>query len=88
MRGIDGELYICDKDIFERSYDIIAQVDLSNFVGKTVKCTFSDRSPIEGEVKDSYDDNNDYYHYQIDGQPMMRNGKVLCGGQILTIEEV
>lgn len=21
MKGIDGELYICDKDIFERSYD-------------------------------------------------------------------
>ena len=21
MSGIDGELYICDKDIFERSYD-------------------------------------------------------------------
>jgi hypothetical protein len=21
MRGIDGELYICDKDIFERTYD-------------------------------------------------------------------
>jgi len=26
MRGIDGELYICDKDIFERSYDIIEEV--------------------------------------------------------------
>jgi hypothetical protein len=25
MRGIDGELYICDKDIFERSYDIIEE---------------------------------------------------------------
>lgn len=23
MRGIDGELYICDKDIFERSYDFL-----------------------------------------------------------------
>jgi hypothetical protein len=23
MRGIDGELYICDKDIFERTYDIL-----------------------------------------------------------------
>jgi hypothetical protein len=23
MRGIEGELYICDKDIFERTYDII-----------------------------------------------------------------
>jgi hypothetical protein len=21
MSGIDGELYICDKDVFERSYD-------------------------------------------------------------------
>lgn len=21
MRGIDGELYICDKDIFEKTYD-------------------------------------------------------------------
>lgn len=21
MRGIDGELYICDREIFERSYD-------------------------------------------------------------------
>jgi hypothetical protein len=21
MKGIDGELYICDKDIFERTYD-------------------------------------------------------------------
>lgn len=24
MRGIDGEHYICDKSIFERSYDFIA----------------------------------------------------------------
>ncbi len=23
MRGIDGELYICDKDIFEKSYDFV-----------------------------------------------------------------
>lgn len=23
MRGIDGELYICDKDIFEKTYDIL-----------------------------------------------------------------
>ena len=23
MRGIDGELYICDRDIFERSYDFV-----------------------------------------------------------------
>lgn len=23
MRGIDGELYICDKDIFEKTYDFI-----------------------------------------------------------------
>lgn len=23
MSGIDGELYICDKDIFERSYDFV-----------------------------------------------------------------
>ena len=23
MKGIDGELYICDGDIFERSYDIL-----------------------------------------------------------------
>lgn len=23
MRGIDGEHYICDRDIFERSYDFI-----------------------------------------------------------------
>jgi|688.fasta_scaffold418517_2 hypothetical protein len=29
MRGIDGELYICDKDIFERSYDIIGQVEMT-----------------------------------------------------------
>lgn len=21
MKGVDGELYICDKDIFERTYD-------------------------------------------------------------------
>ena len=25
MKGIDGELYICDKAIFERSYDLIKQ---------------------------------------------------------------
>lgn len=24
MRGIDGELYICDKDIFEKSYDFVS----------------------------------------------------------------
>jgi hypothetical protein len=88
MRGIDGELYICDKDIFERSYDIIGQVDLSKFVGKTVKCTFADRPPIEGEVKDFGFVDNDYYYYQIDGQPMMQNGKGFYTGQILTIEEV
>lgn len=23
MRGIDGELYICDKDIFEKSYGFV-----------------------------------------------------------------
>ena len=23
MKGIDGELYICDKDIFEKTYDWI-----------------------------------------------------------------
>lgn len=23
MRGIDGELYICDKEIFEKTYDFI-----------------------------------------------------------------
>ena len=23
MRGIDGELYICDRSIFDRSYDIL-----------------------------------------------------------------
>lgn len=23
MKGIDGEMYICDKDIFEKSYDFI-----------------------------------------------------------------
>ncbi len=23
MKGIDGELYVCDKDIFYRTYDII-----------------------------------------------------------------
>jgi hypothetical protein len=23
MRGIDGELYICDKAIFEKTYDFI-----------------------------------------------------------------
>jgi hypothetical protein len=23
MRGIDGELYICDREIFERSYDFV-----------------------------------------------------------------
>jgi hypothetical protein len=23
MRGIDGELYICDRAIFERSYDLV-----------------------------------------------------------------
>lgn len=23
MRGIDGELYICDRSIFERSYDLV-----------------------------------------------------------------
>lgn len=23
MKGIDGELYICDKSIFERSYDFL-----------------------------------------------------------------
>ena len=25
MRGIEGELYICDKEIFEKSYDWIKQ---------------------------------------------------------------
>ena len=25
MRGIDGELYICDGPIFERSYDFVEQ---------------------------------------------------------------
>ena len=25
MRGIDGELYICDKDIFEKTYDFIKE---------------------------------------------------------------
>ncbi len=25
MRGIEGELYICDKEIFEKSYDWIQQ---------------------------------------------------------------
>jgi hypothetical protein len=24
MKGVDGELYICDKKIFEKSYDIIS----------------------------------------------------------------
>lgn len=23
MRGIDGELYICDKEIFEKTYDVL-----------------------------------------------------------------
>ena len=23
MRGIDGELYICDREIFEKTYDIL-----------------------------------------------------------------
>lgn len=23
MKGIDGELYICDREIFERTYDIV-----------------------------------------------------------------
>lgn len=23
MRGIDGELYICDKEIFEKTYDFV-----------------------------------------------------------------
>lgn len=23
MRGVDGELYICDKSIFERTYDFV-----------------------------------------------------------------
>ena len=23
MKGIDGELYICDKDIFEKTYDFV-----------------------------------------------------------------
>ena len=23
MRGVDGELYICDKEIFEKTYDFI-----------------------------------------------------------------
>lgn len=23
MMGVDGELYICDKDIFEKSYDFV-----------------------------------------------------------------
>jgi hypothetical protein len=23
MRGIDGELYICDKEIFEKTYDFL-----------------------------------------------------------------
>lgn len=23
MRGVEGELYICDKDIFEKTYDFI-----------------------------------------------------------------
>jgi len=26
MRGIDGELYICDKDIFEKTYDFMKAV--------------------------------------------------------------
>jgi len=26
MRGIKGELYICDKEIFEQSYDFIEDV--------------------------------------------------------------
>ena len=25
MQGIDGELYICDKEIFEKSYDFIKE---------------------------------------------------------------
>jgi hypothetical protein len=25
MKGIDGELYICDGPIFERTYDFVAQ---------------------------------------------------------------
>lgn len=25
MRGIDGELYICDGPIFERSYDFVSE---------------------------------------------------------------
>jgi hypothetical protein len=28
MRGIDGELYICDKAIFEKTYDWVALRDL------------------------------------------------------------
>ena len=27
VRGIDGELYICDRDIFERSYDQMQEDD-------------------------------------------------------------
>lgn len=23
MKGVDGELYICDKDIFEKTYDFL-----------------------------------------------------------------
>ena len=23
MRGVDGELYICDKEIFEKTYDVL-----------------------------------------------------------------
>jgi len=26
MRGIDGELYICDGSIFERSYDMVVEL--------------------------------------------------------------
>jgi hypothetical protein len=25
MRGIDGELYICDKSIFEKTYDFVSR---------------------------------------------------------------
>jgi len=27
MFGVDGERYPCDKDIFEKTYDVIARVD-------------------------------------------------------------
>ena len=25
IRGVDGEIYICDKDIFDRTYDIVEE---------------------------------------------------------------